>query len=194
MQIEIKLSDKYLEYYKDHNKMPLPEYATSGSAAVDLVALKDYVIYPGEVVEINTGVSIWIGSDEARAGGCESLSLPKTSPTGWVSDELISIAAHIIPRSGRGAKEGLVIANTIGLIDEDYQGELIVYVYNRNLLYYQIEDDTNAYVDDEVINIKGGERFAQLYFLPIIKPTFKIVEKFSSSTERGEGGFHSTGD
>lgn len=149
MKIELKVLNK--EFYEDNL---LPRYATAGAAAVDLVATQDYVIVPEQVVEIRTGLAIWVNSG--------------------------NVAALILPRSGRGAKEGLVIANTVGLIDSDYQGELVVYTMNRT--------------EQNTIHIKAGERFAQMTFVPIIKAQFDVVEEFSSESGRGDGGFGSTGE
>ena len=85
----------------------------------------------------------------------------------------------IYPRSGKGVKEGKVLANLTGIIDQDYHGELMVAIWNRN--------------SENYITIVPGEKIAQLVFLPIIRPDFKLVEEFSSTTDRGAGGFGSTG-
>lgn len=207
MKIEVKILNK--EFYKNeyesscHGDSPncgiscldtyenLPDYATSGSAALDLVATKDYVIYPGEVVPIHTGLAIWIGSYPYKPQlTCFKSLDSKDADRYHGCSEQVSVAAHIIPRSGRGAKEGLVIANTVGLIDEDYKSELIVYALNRNKTkrWDGYEEQTV-----EPIKVKAGERFAQMYFTPIIKPTFKIVEEFSDPTIV-HYGFGSTGN
>lgn len=86
--------------------------------------------------------------------------------------------AMIFPRSGKGSKEGIVLGNTVGIIDQDYHGELKICMMNRNKERYVL--------------IKPGDKVAQLVFLPIIKPEFRVVEEFSHTTERGEGGFGST--
>lgn len=88
-------------------------------------------------------------------------------------------AALIFPRSGKGAKEGKVLGNLTGIIDKDYHGELKVCIWNRN--------------PERYVLIQPGEKIAQLVFVPIIKANFCEVSEFSSSTERGEGGFGSTG-
>lgn len=170
MKIELKVLNK--EFYEDNL---LPEYATAGSAAIDLVATQDYAIEPGGVVEIKTGLAIWINSGQKEAREQFAMVDRKT----WYN-ELWSVAALILPRSGRGAKEGLVIANTVGLIDSDYQGELVVYAMNRT--------------EQNTIHIKVGERFAQMTFVPIIKAQFAVVKEFSSESGRGDGGFGSTGE
>lgn len=88
-----------------------------------------------------------------------------------------NIAATILPRSGLGHKHGIVLGNLVGLIDSDYQGPLMVSCWNRSALIYTIQP---------------GERIAQLVVVPILKANFQIVEEFQS-TERGEGGFGSSG-
>lgn len=174
MDIEIKILNK--EFY--HKQSPhgkqiyynanLPYYATPGSAAMDLVATKDYTIHPGERVMIGTGLAIWLGSADKKylAGGFQY-------------NEPVSSAALILPRSGLGTR-GLVLANTVGLIDEDYQGELMVSAWNSTFCVR--------------IEIKAGDRFAQLMFVPIVKTQWQVVQEFSDKTERGEGGFSSTGE
>lgn len=134
-----------------------PEYATKDSAGVDLVAcISDPIqIPPLKNKLIGTGLSINMQTIDE-----------------WC-------AAFIFPRSGKGHKEGKVLGNLVGVIDQDYHGELMVSLWNRN--------------SDSYVIIEPGERFAQLVFMPIIRPDFKIVTEFSSSTERGSGGFGSTG-
>ncbi len=198
MQIELKILNKEFYQYTPAYKgggmscpstKYLPEYATPGSAAIDLVnPSDDIILYPGEIKAIHTGLAIHIG----------------TCKDEWLGNDHgdWGVGALIIPRSGRGAKEGLVIANTLGLIDEDYQGELIVYVMNRNLEYETFAHKTITgklceplWFDnrDAKIEIKQGERFAQIVFIPIIKASFTVVDEFSSSTDRGIGGHGSTG-
>lgn len=185
MQIEIKILDK--EFYKngvfdegtpeENYAYETPTYATSGSAAIDLAATKDYTIYPGEQQAIPTGLAIHIGSIY-QPGFCQGGSY----------------AGIIIPRSGLGSK-GLVLANTIGLIDEDYQGEVTVMAWNRLEPKYlaPIFHTKLGVTDKNTIQIKAGDRIAQLAFIPIIKPSFKIVEDFTAKTERNTGSFGSTG-
>lgn len=189
MRIQMKILDK--EFYNEHESLlgglfaeGLPTYATSGSAAIDLIATKDYTIYPGETVMIGTGLAIWIGSFQER----------NYIPSRDYGTMDVSFAGIIIPRSGRGTKEGLVLANSVGLIDEDYQGELIVAAWNRNKHFENkhLHYDGVHYNEYNTIHIKVGERFAQMYFTPIIKAQFDIVEEFSDVTERGTGGLGST--
>lgn len=146
--MKVKIKD-LTEHY--HN-LQLPAYATSGSAGVDLQAyIPEYeVLYPGEQSKFRTGIAIHI-EDPGYAG-------------------------LIIPRSGLGSK-GLVLANTIGLIDSDYQGELIVNLWNRS---------------EDLIRVNPGDRIAQLVIIPVQQVSWIPVTTFETST-RGEGGFGSTG-
>lgn len=129
----------------------------------------NYTIYPNQVVKIKTGISVHIGS----AGN--------------------NLSALIIPRSGLGT-QGLVLANTVGLIDTDYQGELIVAAYNRinaNAVDVVLCRQNN-WIHGDSITVRKGDRFAQLMFVPIVKPELILVDEFRDSTSRGEGGFGST--
>ncbi|WP_431047255.1 dUTP diphosphatase [Roseateles sp. L2-2] len=131
----------------------LPAYATSGSAGLDLRACLDEAITlsPGDTVLVPTGLAIHIGD----AG----------------------LAAMILPRSGLGHKHGVVLGNLVGLIDSDYQGQLMVSVWNRG---------------KDVFTIQPMERIAQMVIVPVVQPTFRVVDDFDASS-RGEGGFGSTG-
>ncbi len=91
------------------------------------------------------------------------------------------IAALVLPRSGLGHKRGLVLGNLVGLIDPDYTGEVLVSAWNRNP------------AGGESIRIAPGERIAQMLFVPVLRPLFAVVEQFSTASERGAGGFGSTG-
>ena len=93
----------------------------------------------------------------------------------------MGLAALVLPRSGLGHKKGLVMGNGTGLIDPDYPGEIMVSAWNRNP------------AGSDPIEIQPGERFAQMIFVPILRPDFEVVETFSTGTERGAGGFGSTG-
>ncbi len=145
---EIKILDNRIG-----NEIPLPTYATSGSAGMDLRACIDEktVVKPGESVLIPTGISMYIQDP--------------------------GLAATILPRSGLGHKHGIVLGNLVGLIDSDYQGPLMVSLWNRGH-------------DNFEVNI--GDRIAQLVILPIVQTEFHIVEEFTQS-DRGEGGFGHTG-
>lgn len=130
-----------------------PLYASSGSAGLDLRAAIDepLVIKAGETVLIKTGIAVYIGDP-----GC---------------------AAMILPRSGLGHKHGIVLGNLVGLIDSDYQGELMVSCWNRSQNDFTVEP---------------FERIAQLVFVPVLQPKLIEVENFEA-TERGTGGFGSSG-
>ena len=134
-------------------KEHLPSYGSSGSAGLDLRACieKELVINPGETKLIPSGISIYIKNP--------------------------GYAALILPRSGLGHKHGIVLGNLVGLIDSDYQGELLISCWNRG--------------DKEFI-INPLERIAQLVLVPVYQASFNLVNDFEGS-ERGEGGFGSTG-
>ncbi|MBC3871832.1 dUTP diphosphatase [Undibacterium oligocarboniphilum] len=134
-------------------KDQLPVYGTPGSAGLDLRACIDapLTIQPGETVLIPTGLAIHIADP--------------------------AYAAMILPRSGMGHKHGIVLGNLVGLIDSDYQGQLMVSTWNRSQTGF-------------VLN--PMERLAQLIIVPVLQVGFDIVEEFEDS-ERGEGGFGSTG-
>ncbi len=132
---------------------PLPEYATSGSAGLDLRAMlhADATLEPGQTLLIPTGLSIHIADP--------------------------SLAALVLPRSGLGHKHGIVLGNLVGLIDSDYQGELMVSCWNRGQTSF---------------TIVVGERIAQLMLVPVIQAQFELVSEFDNS-ERGTGGFGHSG-
>ncbi len=131
----------------------MPAYATEGSAGLDLRALLDepLVIAPGETKLVRTGLAIHIGHP--------------------------GYAAMILPRSGLGHKKGIVLGNLVGLIDSDYQGELMISTWNRGT---------------ETFTLEPFERLAQLVVVPVVQPTLRIVDQFEESA-RGTGGFGSTG-
>jgi dUTP pyrophosphatase len=134
---------------KDH----LPEYSTPGSAGLDLRACVDteMSIEPGQTVLVPTGFAINI--------------------------EDSNYAAVILPRSGLGHKHGIVLGNLVGLIDSDYQGQIMVSVWNRG---------------SETFQIGPMDRIAQLVVIPVVQVKFNLVDDFDEST-RGSGGFGSTG-
>jgi dUTP pyrophosphatase len=92
-----------------------------------------------------------------------------------------AMAAMVLPRSGMGHKRGLVLGNLIGLIDPDYQGPIMVSAWNRNA------------PGTEPVTLKPGERFAQMLFVPILRPILTLVDAFTAASDRGSGGFGSTG-
>ena len=134
-------------------EIDLPSYGTSGSAGLDLRACLDQAveIVPGQTVLIPTGFAIYI--------------------------EDPGVAAMILPRSGLGHKHGIVLGNLVGLIDSDYQGELMVSCWNRGQTSF---------------TINPGDRIAQLILVPVLQAQFEVVDEFKQ-TERGSGGFGHTG-
>jgi dUTP pyrophosphatase len=134
-------------------KDQLPTYATPGSAGLDLRAALDapLTLTAGQTVLVPTGIAIHLADP--------------------------AYAAMILPRSGMGHKHGIVLGNLVGLIDSDYQGQLMVSTWNRSSA-------------DFVLN--PMERLAQLVIVPVVQAKFQVVEEFSAST-RGAGGFGSTG-
>lgn len=134
--------------------IPLPSYATDGSAALDLRACLDAArtVQPGETVLIPSGIAISIHDP--------------------------GLVALLVPRSGLGIKHGIVLANTIGVIDSDYQGEIGIGIVNRGAAPYTIEP---------------GERVCQMMFVPVQQAQLHVVSEFSQKSGRGAGGFGSTG-
>lgn len=146
--IDLKILDNRIG-----TEFPLPTYATEGSAGLDLRALieQPLTIEAGQTVLIPTGISIYIADP--------------------------NLAAVILPRSGLGHKNGIVLGNLVGLIDSDYQGPLMVSLWNRS---------------DKPFTVEVGDRIAQLVFVPVVQAQFNIVQEFNA-TERGEGGFGHSG-
>ena len=134
-------------------KDQLPHYATAGSAGLDLRACinEKIILEPGQTVLIPTGLAIHLGDT--------------------------NYAAMILPRSGLGHKQGIVLGNLVWLIDSDYQGQLFVSLWNRGSTPF---------------TLNPLERIAQMVIVPVVQVDFAIVEDFATS-QRGEGGFGSTG-
>ena len=134
--------------------IPLPTYATSGAAAMDLRACLNapHTISPGETAFIPSGIAISIHDP--------------------------GLVALLVPRSGLGIKHGIVLANTIGVIDSDYQGEIGIGIHNRGTVPYTIEP---------------GERICQVLFMPVTQVALEVVQEFSQESTRGAGGFGHTG-
>ena len=133
--------------------IPLPAYSTPGSAGMDLRAClnESLTLAPAEFSLIPTGIAIFVADP--------------------------GYAALILPRSGLGHKHGIVLGNLVGLIDSDYQGELMISAWNRGTSNFTIEP---------------GDRIAQLVVVPVQQVEFSVVSEFSS-TDRGTGGFGSSG-
>lgn len=138
---------------KLHPDAVIPKYATAGSAGLDLSACIDSQVFiaPSDVHLIPTGIAIHLDDP--------------------------GYAAMILPRSGLGHKQGIVLGNLVGLIDSDYQGQLLVSCWNRSI---------NAFI------LKPGDRLAQLIIVPVIQARFEVVESFECS-DRGVHGFGSSG-
>ena len=146
--VEIKLLDP-----RFGDEWPLPAYATEGSAGLDLRAATEtaLTLEPGDTTLIPSGISIY----QADPGLC----------------------AVILPRSGLGHRHGIVLGNGTGLIDADYQGPLLISVWNRGR---------------EPFTIQPGDRIAQLVVMPVVRVSLQVVDTFAGSA-RGEGGFGHTG-
>ncbi|MGB1497668.1 dUTP diphosphatase [Alloalcanivorax venustensis] len=148
MQLQYRLLDARLG-----DQFPLPAYATDGSAGLDLRAMVEapLTLNPGDTELLPTGLAIHIG-DAGYAG-------------------------MILPRSGLGHKHGIVLGNLVGLIDSDYQGQLMVSCWNRG---------------NSAFTIEPGERIAQLVIVPVMQVALTQVDEFDDSA-RGEGGFGHSG-
>jgi dUTP pyrophosphatase len=146
--VQIKILDARLG-----REFPLPTPATEGSAGVDLRACLDepLTLLAGQAELIPTGMAMHIADP--------------------------GLAAMILPRSGLGHKQGIVLGNLVGLIDSDYQGPLMVSCWNRG---------------EEPFVISPGERIAQMVVVPVVQPHFQVVDEFEA-TQRGTGGFGSSG-
>jgi dUTP pyrophosphatase len=144
--VQIQVIDKRLYGFG------LPDYATKGAAAIDLRAMFEeklrLEINPGQTVLIPTGIAI---------------NMPE------------NMAALLLPRSGLGHNHGIILGNTVGLVDEDYNKQVFVSCWNRS---------------NEPFVINLGDRIAQMMFVPVIKPTFEIVDGFD---DNGRGGFGHSG-
>lgn len=136
--------------------MELPTYATSSSAGLDLRAAINEEIHlaPGQTVMIQSGLKMDMRGEKKMLMGM------------------------IVPRSGLGAKHGIVLSNLTGIIDADYQGEIGLSIWNRSNMTY---------------TIKPQERICQMIFVEVVQPKFVEVDDFETKSERGEGGFGSTG-
>jgi len=146
--LEVKLLDP-----RYGAQWPLPAYATSASAAIDLRAALDDTLQlaPGDAALVPSGLAIHIADPR--------------------------LCALVLPRSGLGHKHGIVLGNGTGLIDADYQGPLLISVWNRGTASFVIEP---------------GDRIAQLLLLPIVRAELQVVDTFETSG-RGSGGFGHTG-
>lgn len=146
--IQLKVIDERLG-----REFPLPAYATNGSAGMDITAClhEPLRLQPGQAELVPAGFAMHIADD--------------------------GLAAMLLPRSGLGHKQGLVLGNLVGLIDSDYQGQVFVSCWNRG---------------ENVLTINPGDRIAQMVIVPVQKTRFEIVSEFEQ-TERGVGGFGHSG-
>jgi dUTP diphosphatase len=146
--VELKILDERIG-----KEFPLPQYATHGAAGLDLRACLDEHLHvaPGETHLVPTGFAMHIADPH--------------------------LAAVLLPRSGLGHKNGIVLGNLVGLIDSDYQGQVFVSIWNRG---------------NEPFTIEPGDRIAQMVFVPVVQGAFTVVADFKAS-KRGAGGFGSSG-
>ena len=149
MQIKIKILDERLG-----RDFPLPSYETAMSAGMDLRAMEDsdFILNPGEVCLVHTGFAMHIADP--------------------------NVTALVVPRSGLGYKHGIVLSNLTGVIDADYQGPLMMPLWNHS---------------NEPFEIKVGDRVAQMLFVPVIHADLQVTNSFDEESERGQKGFGSTG-
>ncbi|HKS93137.1 MAG TPA: dUTP diphosphatase [Gammaproteobacteria bacterium] len=148
MHVKVKILDARIG-----GEFPLPHYATAGSAGLDLRAClkQPLTLAPGDSALIPSGIAIHIADS--------------------------GYAAMLLPRSGLGHKHGIVLGNLVGLIDSDYQGEVLISCWNRGR---------------EAFNVQPGERIAQMIIVPVTQANFEVVADFERS-ERGAGGFGHSG-
>src|SRR5574337_1412559 len=148
MHVKVKVLDTRIG-----GEFPLPHYATAGSAGLDLRAClkQPLTLAPGDSALIPSGIAIHIADP--------------------------GYAAMLLPRSGLGHKHGIVLGNLVGLIDSDYQGELLISCWNRGR---------------EAFSVRPGERIAQMVIVPVVRAQFEMVEEFEASA-RGAGGFGHSG-
>lgn len=147
-KIQVKVLDSRIG-----GEYPLPHYATGGAAGMDLRACIEapVVLAPGESVLLPTGIAIHLDDP--------------------------GLAAVLLPRSGLGHKHGIVLGNLVGLIDSDYQGQVMVSCWNRG---------------QDAFTVQPGERIAQMVVVPVVQAALEVVDEFAPS-QRGEGGFGHTG-
>jgi dUTP pyrophosphatase len=149
LPVEVRVLDERLG-----REFPMPQYASAAAAGLDLLACvaAPVVIAPGQTHLTGSGIAVCIGD--------------------------ANYVGLVAPRSGLGVKHGIVLANTVGVIDADYQGELMLPLFNRGNAAYTLQP---------------GERVCQLLVVPVRHAEFRVVEEFSQTTARGGGGFGSTG-
>ena len=152
-RVEVRILDERIRDWG------LPSYQSALAAGIDLFACLDepLLLRAGSPAElIHSGVAVHLAQSD--------------------------MVGLIFPRSGLGHKKGLVLGNSVGVIDADYTGPLMMSVWNRNA------------AGSEPLTINPGDRIAQLVFMPIVRPAFQIVDEFTRTTARAQGGFGSTGE
>ncbi len=171
MLLPIKIHDDRLREERYY-----PKYAKPGDLGIDLRAcVRDpIVLNPGSSVRIPVGFAV----------DMHKKLRPPTFGDDW------GLGGIIIPRSGLGSR-GLVVGNLVGLIDEGYQGQIEVTAWNRG--EYGLRNRDDLWTEATQIVLKPMMRFAQIFFTPILRPELCDVDEFSHTTERGAGGFWSTG-
>lgn len=162
LPVQVKILDARIG-----TEFKMPNYQSDMAAGIDLLACidKPLTLRPDETQLISTGISVWVDDP--------------------------NYCSVILPRSGLGHKHGVVLGNLVGLIDADYQGPLMVSMWNRNNVYY--DWGGKPMTNNNSYTILPGERIAQLVFLPIARAKFEVVKEFHANTVRGAGGFGSTG-
>ena len=150
--MKIKLTEKYKELIGNEP----PKFATTGSVGIDMYACISAPIRVSRMDKVTVPSGIHLD----------------------ISSTMNNVAAMLVPRSSTGSK-GFSLANTVGIIDTDYTGEILMCIQNTSL---------------ETIEIMPKMRIAQLLFVPVLKPTFEVIDEITTHTERNSGGFGSTGE
>lgn len=183
IKVEVKLLDKRVGEHLS--------FSTEGAAAIDLRACWASAIGPdansavrlGEdapFVILSPGSKMFVGSGIAidLGGAIETVDIMGDSCDHRVVEGAFTLASMLLPRSGLGSKLDIRLANTVGLIDADYQGEVIMAIVNGGT---------------EPFRIDALDRLVQMVVVPVVRPTYRVVEEFAETTKRGAGGFGSTG-
>jgi dUTP pyrophosphatase len=172
MKLQIQFTSKAARVHYSRESA----YGSAFAAGMDLRAAIDapMTILPSEQAFIPTGVKINLMGLTTKE-----------------SDGAVRFAAIAMPRSGRGSRDGLVLGNTVGLIDQDYHGEIVLCCWARPTDGHI--NGGNFRVGGTPVRIEPWERIAQLVIVPVLRPEFEVVDGFSTATERGSGGFGSTG-
>lgn len=183
--VQIKVLDERIHAFGG-----LPAYATPGAAAFDVVALARYPRKPDGKPDIAARARLLEPFDLAPG----EMAYVGLGFAIHIADP--NYAAHIIPRSSAGSALGLAMAHGVGLLDADYQGEVIAPVWNRN---FPVADAPLAAVLTRsappaagAVRVSPGDRIAQVYLAPVVRPDWRLVSEFGEQSRRGAGGFGST--